>query len=127
MGACGNHKKHKMVDRKIYERIAEEMPSDKRLFHISSGMGWSGKILNNSNGRLVLKDAIPFHGAPEGWPDLAGWTITEVTEDMVGSAIAVFTGADVEEIGELTPKQQIFRSVLEQMGGLFERIKKSSS
>jgi hypothetical protein len=105
---------------KTVEKIIAEMPANRRLFFLSSGKGWAGKILSNNNSRLVLKDAFPFHGTPAGWPDLAGWTIEEVTEDMIGKKIAIFTGLDIKKLGELTHHQKIFKSILEQMGGIYE-------
>lgn len=122
MGHRGNFKKYASMKnkRQIIDRILDEMPDNRRLFRLSSGMGWAGNMLSNAKGRLVLKNAEPFHGTPEGWPDLAGWTIVEVTSEMIGCRLAVFTGLDVREFGELTTKQKIFKSVLEQMGGIYE-------
>lgn len=110
-------------EKTLIGNILASMPDNKRLFRINAGMGWAGKILSNKDGRLVLKDARPFHGAPSGWPDLSGWTEIEITPDMVGQKLAVFTGVEIKATGRLSEHQKIFKSVLTQMGGLFEVVR----
>ena len=109
-------------EKKIIENRLSSMPKNKRLFRINAGMGWAGKLISNSNGRVVLKNARPFHGAPAGWPDLSGWTTIEITQDMVGKTAAIFTGEEIKTTGVQSHEQKIFSSVLVQMGGFYELI-----
>ena len=62
---------------------------------------------------------------PEGMPDLIGWTETEITPDMVGQRVAIFTGIEIK-----TGRQKIkpgsdqdkFREIILRMGGRHEVI-----
>ena len=104
------------------ERIREILAAlspEERLFRINSGMGWAGKIVRHEPGMIILKNPRPFHGAPEGFPDMCGWTVKEITPDMVGQHIAVFTAVEVKVTGKLTKAQEAFKRVLETMGGVF--------
>jgi hypothetical protein len=104
------------------ERIREilsKLPPDQRLFRINSGMAWTGKVVRREPGMIILENPRPFHGAPQGFPDLCGWTVKEITPDMVGQRIAVFTAVEVKVTGKLTKAQEAFKRVLEAMGGLF--------
>jgi hypothetical protein len=75
--------------REIQNRILQELPPNKRLFPINSGMGWVGKIVKRTPGMIILENPRPLHGAPPGWTDLCGWETITVTEDMIGQEIAV--------------------------------------
>ena len=45
-----------------------------RLFRNSVGQGWTGRLLDNSAGRVVLADARPVRfGLCDGSADLIGW------------------------------------------------------
>ena len=108
------------------ERIREilaDLPADQRLFRINSGMGWAGKVISRDPNILVLNKPRPLHAAPEGWPDLCGWTQVEITQDMVGSRVAVFTAVEVKVTGKLRKSQAKFRDIITRMGGLF-RVEK---
>ncbi len=105
----------------INERLSSLAP-DERLFRINAGMAWAGKAVRK--GRfVVIENPRPFHGAPEGWPDLCGWRTVTITPDMVGQKVAVFTGEEVKATGKLSPAQERFRDVIVRMGGIFEIIK----
>lgn len=86
-------------------------------------MGWTGKVIRKDSEYVVIKNPRPLHAAPEGWPDLCGWTEMEITPDMVGRKIAVFTAEEVKVTGKLSKAQKAFRDVLTAMGGLFKVIK----
>lgn len=101
-------------------QILASMPPEQRLFRINSGMGWSGKVVRHTKDMLVLKNPRPFHAAPPGWPDICGWTEIEITPEMVGQKIAVFTAVEVKVTGRLSKAQAAFKAVLETMGGIFK-------
>jgi hypothetical protein len=107
------------------DRIKEiliALPTDRRLFRINSGMGWAGKVVRKTGNTIILKDARPLHAAPTGWPDLCGWTTIEITPDMVGSKMAVFTAVEVKVTGGLNKAQRAYRAIIEAMGGIFEVV-----
>jgi hypothetical protein len=103
--------------------ILAALPPEKRLFRINSGMGWAGKVIRRTPDMIVIQDPRPLHAAPQGWPDLVGWTEIEITSDMVGHKIAVFTAEEVKVTGRLNKAQERFRDVLEAMGGSFKVVK----
>jgi hypothetical protein len=107
---------------RIRERLSN-LPDNVRLFRINAGSGWAGEIIKRTADRLVLKNPRPFHGAPNGWPDLAGWETIEITPDMVGSKIAVFLGEEVKVTGTLNKYQKMFRDCIENMGGIFRVLR----
>jgi len=108
---------------KIREILAA-VPPDQRLFRINSGMGWAGKVLRREPSLIVLETPRPLHAAPEGWPDICGWTTIEITPEMVGQRIAVFTGMEVKVSGNLSKAQKAFGGLLERMGGYFNVIRR---
>ncbi len=109
-------------ERKIINKILSELPDNKRLFRINSGMGWAGIILKHTGNMIVLKNPFPFHGAPAGFPDLIGWETVKITSDMVGQEIAVFTGCEIKATGKLSPDQKLFRKLILKTGGIFQVI-----
>jgi hypothetical protein len=104
------------------ERIQDillSLPENVRLFRMNSGMGWAGKVLKRTPDVVVLSKPRPLHAAPEGWPDLCGWTMRTITPDMVGQKIAIFTAVEVKVTGRLTKAQKAYRAIIEAMGGIF--------
>lgn len=105
----------------INERLLT-LADNERLFRINAGMGWAGKVVRK--GRfVVIENPRPFHGVPDGFPDLAGWTTVEVTPDMIGQRLAVFTGEEVKATGKLTADQEKFRDVILRMGGIHRTLR----
>lgn len=95
-----------------------------RLFRNNTGQAWQGtqKQFINDGGRrkLILYDPRPVDaGLCEGSSDLIGWTTIEVTADMVGKKLAVFTALEVKnEIKSVASAKQInFLTVIKSMGG----------
>lgn len=114
-------------NRIISDRL-ENLGSNEKRFRINAGTGWVSekKIIASKSitvklrpGDMVLRNARPLHGAPEGWPDLVGWDTIEITSDMVGQKIAVMVGEEVKATGKLSPAQRKFRNILVKMGGRF--------
>ncbi|NIP56128.1 VRR-NUC domain-containing protein [candidate division KSB1 bacterium] len=106
-------------EKRLLNNYLLELPENVRLFRLNAGMAWAGEIISNTGPTLKLKNPRPFHGAPTGFPDAAGWTTVEVTPDMVGQKIAVFTGVEVKATGRLSKEQKIFRDLIESAGGRF--------
>jgi hypothetical protein len=112
-----------MTEQDRIRQILAALPPEQRLFRINSGMGWAGKILRRDSGIAIIKNPRPFHAAPEGWPDICGWTEIEITPEMVGQKVAVFTAVEVKVTGRLRKSQAAFRDIIEAMGGIF-RVEK---
>ena len=108
-----------MTEQERIQQILAALPPNQRLFRINSGMGWAGKVLKRDPRHIVIDSPRPFKAAPEGWPDLCGWTEIEITPEMVGSKVAVFTAVEVKVTGKLSAKQSAFRGIIESMGGIF--------
>lgn len=110
---------YSMAESDRIREILSSLPPHERLFRINSGMGWAGKVIRRTPDLVIIEKPRPFHAAPEGWPDLCGWTELEITSEMVGRKIAVFTAVEVKVTGNLSKPQKAFQGCLEGMGGRF--------
>jgi hypothetical protein len=75
------------------------------LFRNNTGKAWAGKLVDSFKSRgaqtITLENARPLNaGLVVGGSDLIGWTTVEVTPEMVGRKIAVFTA--IEDKGSKT-------------------------
>ena len=110
-------------ENKLKNKTLAELPANMRMFRANAGIAWVGKIIKHALGIIILKNPRPFHGLPVGFSDLFGWTSINVTPDMIGQKIAIFTAYELKATGKLTKEQRDFRRVLLEMGGIFEEIK----
>ena len=100
------------------------LSENERLFRINSGMGWTGKLVRRDKNMVILSNPRPLHAAPKGWPDLCGWTTVEITPEMVGQKIAIFTGEEIKSENDRMRKEQIkFERVITKMGGIYRIIR----
>lgn len=91
-----------------------------RIFRNNTGMGWQGSVVSNRNGILTLKDARPLHaGLCKGSSDLIGWKSVEITPEMVGSKVAIFTAIEVKRTkgGKVSKEQLNFLERVQLDGG----------
>jgi hypothetical protein len=123
---------------RIKRRLAAIDTERERLFRFNAGMGWTGlqikkiydldKIVQMFRHQkeipdfLLLTEPRPFHGAPTGFSDLAGWQTIEITPDMIGQKIAVWKSVEVKtkKYHKLSPAQEKFRDLVRRMGGIYE-------
>lgn len=72
------------------------------IFRNNTGMGWAGKLVKRTaDGGVYLANARPLHaGLCKGSSDLIGFKTVEITPDMVGKKIAVFTAIEVKDVGK---------------------------
>jgi hypothetical protein len=109
-------------ERDIINSRLLSLDGNERLFRANCGMGWTGQVTRR--GRFVVIDnPRPFHGLPQGMPDLIGWTAVTITPEMVGQRVAVFTGEEVKATGRLSQDQARFRDVITRMGGIHRTLK----
>lgn len=106
-------------EKKLLNEYLLGLPENARLFRFNAGTAWTGTRSADSHGRLLITNPRPFHGAPTGFPDAAGWETLEVTQGMVGKKIAVFTGVEVKATGRLSKDQKKFRDLIESSGGQY--------
>lgn len=98
------------------------------IFRNNVGMGWTGKSKRISTpttvklmpGDVVIQNARPLHsGLCEGSSDLIGWTTREITPDMVGRKVAIFTAVEIKTPnGRATAEQLNFISRIRESGGI---------
>lgn len=98
------------------------------IFRNNVGMGWIGKSRRISApvtvklmpGDVVIQNARPLHaGLCEGSSDLIGWTTREVTPDMVGKKVAIFTAVEIKtESGRASAEQLNFIARVRECGGI---------
>lgn len=109
-----------------HERIINEillnLPKNQRLFKSRAGTAWQGKYVRKGN-IIIMKNPVPFYGMPDGFPDTCGWTEIEITSDMVDQKIAVFTAVEIKVSGKLTKDQEMFKDLIEGMGGIYNIIR----
>jgi hypothetical protein len=89
-------------------------------FRSNVGQAWTGnKVVRLDDGSIVIKDPRPFiTGLPNGFSDLFGFTPVEITPDMVGQILAIFTAIEVKTAkGRVTDDQKNFITQIKASGG----------
>ena len=78
------------------------------------------RLFRNNVGALIDSRGIPVRfGLCIGSGDLIGWTSIEVTQEMVGSKIAVFSSFEVKtDKGKPKPEQTNFIHVVQAANGI---------
>jgi hypothetical protein len=96
-----------------------------RLFRNNVGKGWVGKLIKNTRESITLVSYRPLEsGLCVGSSDLIGWTTVEITPEMVGGRVAVFTALELKTKNVQTTKEQ--KNFLEQVqkaGGMAGIVK----
>lgn len=92
--------------------------SHARVFRQNVGMAWAGAAKKSGN-TVTITDARPFHaGLCKGSSDIIGWTSVEITPEMVGQKVAVFTAIECKTAtGRPTPEQTNFLERVRAAGG----------
>lgn len=92
-----DQKENAMTEKNEINRLLLDLPSNMRLFRNNVGTAWAGVIVAKTSSTITLREARPLHaGLCVGSSDLIGWTTVEITEDMVGDKVAVFTAIEVK-------------------------------
>lgn len=100
-------------------------------FRNNTGVAWLGRgqpiriskptHVTLSPGDVVLRGPVhPLHaGLVKGGADVIGWTAVEITPDMVGKKVAIFTAVECKtEIGRVSQEQKNFIKNVQESGGL---------
>lgn len=90
------------------------------LFRNNTGQAWVGEVLRRDANTVTLTNYRPLHaGLTKGSSDLIGWSIVEVTPEMVGKKLAVFTAIEVKSAsGRVKPEQLNFIKQVRDSGGI---------
>jgi hypothetical protein len=78
------------------------------------------RLFRNNTGTLRDQHGRPVQfGLCKGSADLIGWTTRTVTQDMVGTQVAVFTSIEVKTAtGRIRPEQQQWLNAVQAAGGI---------
>jgi len=91
-----------------------------KIFRNNVAKCWIGKSKTIHDGSVVIEHPRRLNaGLCVGSSDLIGWTSVEVTPEMVGKKIAVFTAVEVKTpTGRLSQDQKQFLDNVQESGGL---------
>ena len=103
----------------LREILLHETLGDSRLFRQNVAQAWVGKVAHRTSTTITLLHPRPLHaGLCKGSSDLIGWTSIEVTPEMFGESLAVFTAIE-GKFGRraATPEQARFIEAVKRAGG----------
>lgn len=92
-----------------------------RVFRNNVGTAWQGQVKNYPNRYVEIQQARPVHfGLCEGSSDFIGWATVEITPEMVGRKVAVFTSIEAKVIkgGNGSAPQKNWLAVVRAAGGI---------
>src|SRR5699024_3708913 len=97
-----------------------------RIFRNNVGTAWTGKVIQRSKNFITLADPRPLSGGLcKGSSDYIGWKAIELTPEMVGTKIAVFTALEFKVDSGRASKEQInFIKQVREAGGFAGIVKK---
>ena len=92
-----------------------------RLFRNVTAMGWGGRVTARRGSTVTIQDSHPIHaGLCRGSSDTIGWHSIEITPEMVGTKIAVFTAIEFKTARRRPTTEQVhFGEAVQAAGGLF--------
>jgi hypothetical protein len=100
-----------MKEKNLQSFVRLNLPKNVRLFRNNVG------LCKNEHTTIV-------YGLCPGSSDLIGWTSIEITPEMIGKKIAVFTAFEIKtEKGKVSPEQKIFLENVKNAGGLGKIIR----
>lgn len=99
-----------------------------RLFRNNVGRGWVGKLIKSTRESITLVSYRPLNsGLCVGSSDLIGWTTIEITPEMVGGKIAVFTAFELKTKNIKTTDEQLnFIDQVKKSGGIAGIVKEQT-
>lgn len=89
------------------------------MFRNNVAKAWVGQIVKQDAQTITLAYYRPLSaGLHKGSPDLIGWTSVQITPDMVGKTLAVFTAVECKsQSGRISKEQLNFIEVVQKAGG----------
>lgn len=110
-------KKESNIQKTIQLAVSER--TNATMWRNNVGTGWVGQTSRTKDGGVYIKNARPLKaGLCVGSSDLIGFTQVEITPEMVGKKIAVFTAIEVKTANGRRRKEQInFCEFVKSKGG----------
>lgn len=93
--------------------------------NLKLSLNHSETIFRNNNGRFKNKyGQWVRYGLGTGTSDFIGWTVKEITQDMVGRKVAIFTAIEAKASdSKLTTDQKKFIDLVKKNGGIAKVFK----
>lgn len=96
-----------------------------RLFNVHVGKFWAGRATRYDKpssvmvkaGDVLIQNARLINSGLPGMADLIGLTPVIITEEMVGTTIAVYTSVEVKTTDRPSPEQIAWCAFVQKMGG----------
>lgn len=96
-----------------------------RLFNVHVGKFWAGNPTRFSrsqtvevhDGDVLIRRARLINSGIEGMADLIGFTPVNITQDMVGSVLPVYTSVEIKTTDRPSPKQLRWVEFVNENGG----------
>jgi hypothetical protein len=108
----------------VNEIINKLLESRPMMFSNPVGSGFVGgkiKHTQSGSGIVVINPRRIKYGLCPGSADYIGWTSIEITPDMVGKKIAVFTSCEIKtENDRLSKEQRTWNKIVRKDGGIAE-------
>lgn len=104
----------------IQNSIRLNLPKNARLFRNNVVRAYQGKAKRHQDGTTVTIQNVRMidAGLCKGSSDLIGFTSVEITPDMVGQKVAIFTAVEVKtKTGKPSPEQLNFINLIRTFGG----------
>jgi ribosomal protein S19 len=108
-----------MKEQSHYNRLCAAHSQRGRLFRNNTGTGYQGKQATIGGQKAILNPRLVNFGLCVGSSDLIGWTTVEITPEMIGQKVAIFTAVEVKKKGNKpTAVQLAFLKTVEEQGGI---------
>lgn len=107
-------------EREITKRIRLAVSNGKTVvFRNNVANGWVGIVVKRTSTHVTLAEYRPLKsGLHVGSSDLVGWTSVEITPEMVGKNVAVFTAIECKSASGRASKDQLnFIEQVQKAGG----------
>ena len=100
--------------------IQEQIGSNIRTYRNNTGEAWQGKSSRTSLGHVVIENPQRVkYGLKKGSSDLIGIYQIEITPEMVGKKIGIFTAIEIKtEKGVVSKEQKDFINTITKLGGI---------
>ena len=100
--------------------IQETIGSNIRTYRNNTGEAWQGKSSRTSLGHVVIENPQRVkYGLKKGSSDLIGIYQIEITPEMVGKKVGIFTAIEIKtEKGVISKEQTDFINTIKKLGGI---------
>ena len=108
------------LQNKIRVGIQDQIGSNIRTYRNNTGEAWQGKSYRTKLGHVVIENPQRVkYGLKKGSSDLIGIYQIEITPEMVGKKIGIFTAIEIKtEKGVVSKEQKDFINTITKLGGI---------